>query len=111
MRVYMNTQDNILDYVDVDNLPLRKWIHMSIVLQGKNLDVYVNGYVKSRKEFTSLPKQNEGDFWINMFGGFEGYVSNIRYYSYAIDFTEIDSNIKNGPNQALVLILMKSLHI
>ena len=46
----------------------------------------------------SLPKQNTGDFWINMFGGFEGYLSNIRYYSYAIDFTEIDKNIKKGPN-------------
>jgi hypothetical protein len=98
MRVYMNTQDNILEYVDIDNLPLRKWIHVSLILKNKSLDIYINGYLKSRKEFDSLPKQNSGDFWINMFGGFEGYLSNIRYYSYAVDFTEIDNNIKKGPN-------------
>ena len=43
-------------------------------------------------------KQNDSDFWVSMFGGFEGYVSNIRYYSYAIDFNEINSMIKAGPS-------------
>jgi hypothetical protein len=33
-----------------------------------------------------------------MYGGFEGYLSNIRYYSYAVDFNEIYSNIQNGPS-------------
>ena len=98
IRVYMNTLDNIIEYVDVENLPNRKWIYMNIVLNNKNLDLYINGYLKIRKELSSLPKQNDDDFWVNMFGGFEGYVSNIRYYSYAIDFNEMNSNIKLGPS-------------
>ena len=98
IRVYMNTLDNIMEYVDVENLPNRKWIYMNIVLNNKNLDLYVNGYLKIRKELSSLPKQNSDDFWVNMFGGFEGYVSNIRYYSYAIDFNEMNTNIKKGPS-------------
>ena len=98
IRVYMNTLDNIMEYVDVENLPNRKWIYMNIVLNNKNLDLYVNGYLKIRKELSSLPKQNNDDFWVNMFGGFEGYVSNIRYYSYAIDFNEMNKNIKSGPS-------------
>ena len=54
--------------------------------------------MKTRKELTSIPKQNDDDFWMSMFGGFEGYLSNVRYYSYAIDFNEMNTMIKNGPS-------------
>jgi hypothetical protein len=63
-----------------------------------NLDIYINGYLKTRKELKSIPKQNDDDFWINMYGGFEGYVSNIKYYPYAIDYNEINNSIGNGPS-------------
>jgi hypothetical protein len=99
VRIYMNTQSSILEYVDIDNIPIRKWVNMSIVLNNKNLDIYVNGYLKTRKELTSLPKQNDDNFWVNMFGGFEGYVSNIKYYAYMIDFTEMDKLIRDGPSK------------
>lgn len=100
IRVYMNTMENILEYADVDNIPVRKWVYMNIVLNNRNLDLYINGYLKVRKELSSIPKQNDDDFWINMYGGFEGYLSNIRYYPYAIDFNEMYSNIRTGPSGA-----------
>jgi hypothetical protein len=98
LRVYMNTQDNILEFADVDEIPVRKWIYMNVILNNKNLDIYINGYLKIRKELSSIPKQNDDDFWINMYGGFEGYLSNMRYYAYAVDFNEIYNNIKSGPS-------------
>lgn len=122
IRVYMNTQDNILEYVDIDNIPMRKWVYMNIILSQQtidnvvnnfanankfamanvgatNLDIYINGYLKIRKELKSIPKQNDDDLWINMYGGFEGYMSNIRYYSYAIDYNEINNMINDGPSK------------
>ena len=97
IRIYMNTQSNILEYVDIENIPGRKWLHMSIVLDDKDLDVYVNGYLKVRKVLSSVPKQNNGDFWVNMFGGFEGNIARIRYYSRAITTDEILANVRKGP--------------
>ena len=97
IRVYMNTQNNILEYVDIENVPGRKWLHMSIVLNDKDLDIYVNGYLKVRKVLSSVPKQNNGDFWVNMFGGFEGNIARIRYYSRAITTDEILANVRKGP--------------
>jgi hypothetical protein len=116
VRVYMNTQDNILEHVDVDNIPIRKWVYMNIILNQTtnktdsmnsnnlvtgtiNLDIYINGFLKIRKELSSLPKQNDDDLWINMFGGFEGYVSNIKYYPYAITYSEINDEISAGPSK------------
>ena len=100
MRVYMNTQDNILEYVDVDNLPLRKWIHISLVLHDMDLDIFVNGYLKKRQKLTSVPKLNNGDFWVNMFGGFDGYLARIRYYARAISVDEIAANVRAGPGNS-----------
>lgn len=97
MRVYMNTQTTILEYVDVMNLPLRKWIHVAIVLDDKDLDVYINGYLKTRKQLSSVPKLNNGDFWCNMFGGFEGFVGRIQYFAKAIGPDELSSIVKEGP--------------
>jgi hypothetical protein len=98
MRIYMNTLDDPFEFVDIDNLPLRKWIHMSITLRNKELNVYVNNQLKKSMKLSSLPRQNNGNFWININGGFEGYLSNIRYYSYAINFNEIDNNTRKGPS-------------
>jgi hypothetical protein len=100
IRVYMNTQENILEFIDIDNIPIRKWVNMTIVLNNQNLDIYVNGFLTERKELESLPKQNDDDFWINLFGGFEGFVSNIYYYNYAIEFDKMDSIIKAGPSKS-----------
>ena len=97
MRIYMNTQDNILEYIDVDNLPLRKWIHIVVVLNDLDMDIFINGYLKKRQRLTSVAKLNTGDFWVNMFGGFDGYLAKIRYYSKAITVDEIVENMRNGP--------------
>jgi hypothetical protein len=103
LRFYMNSQEDILEYVDVDNIPARKWIHISLVLDDKDMDVYVNGYLKARKKLSSVPKQNNGDFWCNMFGGFEGYMARIRYYSRAITPEEILGNVRAGPGDSKCL--------
>ena len=56
IRIYMNTMENILEYVDVDNVSIQRWVHMAISLNHKYLDVYVNGRLKKRHEFKSNSK-------------------------------------------------------
>jgi len=42
--------------------------------------------------------QNYDSFNVNLSRGFEGYLSNIKYYNYAIGTFEIDSVLHSGPN-------------
>lgn len=100
LRIYMNTFDDILDYIDIENLPIKKWFCLVIVLNHQYLDVYINGYLKKRKELTSLPRQNYGNLWINLFGGFEGYISRFRYFNYAIDSKKIMKIVRKGPSKS-----------
>ena len=100
LKVHINTIENIDENIEIKELPIRKWVHLSIVVDNKNMDIYINGYLKDRKVLTSLPKQNTGNFWCNMNGGFDGYVSRIKYYPYATGLNEIISNVEDGPGKS-----------
>ena len=117
MRVYMNTFDNPLEFMDISNIPIRKWFHCSIVLQNKIshideedkiydiskgnhvLDVYIKKKKKKSLQLSGIPKQNNGDVWINLFGGFDGYLSKLQYINRALEYDEIESIIKKGPSK------------
>ena len=118
MRVYMNTFDHPLEHLDIDNIPIKKWFHCAIVIQNKNIylddneediyetgkgnhiiDVYINGKLKKNLQLKSLPKQNNGNVWINLFGGFDGYLSKFQYLNRAIQFNELESLVKEGPSK------------
>ncbi len=97
IRIYMNTMKTLLEFVDIDNIPLRKWVHLVIVLKNRSLLVYVNGYLKIKKELSSLPRQNYGNVWTNMYGGYEGYLAKLQYFNKAITPYEIDELVSQGP--------------
>ena len=98
LRVYMKTYENILEFIDIDNVPIKKWIHIGITLEQKMLDVYINGVLKKRHVLSSLPRQNFGDLWINLFGGFEGFMSKMRYFQKTLTHSEIEDIVSDGPS-------------
>ena len=101
MRVYMNSYKKIANYVDIDNIPVGKWFSCGVIVTQNYLDVYINGYLKSRLALEGIPKQNFGDLYINAFGGYNGYLSRMRYYDYAIPFNTLQSFNEVGPDMEL----------
>ena len=100
LRIYMNTFKKINEYVDINNIPLHKWIHLTVSVQEKNLDVYINGYLKNRHKLEGIPRQNYGDVYINNFGGYSGFLSNFRYFDYYVSPSELEDIINLGPSSA-----------
>jgi hypothetical protein len=62
------------------------------------LDVYINGTIARSVELIGVPKQNYGEVYVGMNGGFDGYISNLWYYNYALGTAEIQSLTSKGPN-------------
>ncbi len=98
MRVYMNTFKNIGEFSDIENIPLNKWFHVVVAVRQQNLDVYINGNLVKRKVLEGLPKQNAGDLYLNSFRGFSGFLSQVRYFDYYVNFSEIDNMLQDGPS-------------
>jgi len=104
--VVMNTYDpndstsqtTIMEKVIVQDIPLNKWFHVAIRLEGKQLDTYVNGMIVNRTELRGVPKQNYGDVYVSVNGGFDGEMSNLFYNDYALSVNEINRMVSSGPN-------------
>jgi len=103
LKIIMNTAmaiDDTTSEVLIDDIPIRKWVHVVIRMQNTIMDTYINGMISNRTILNNTPKQNYYD--INLFqnGGFNGSLSNLRYYSYALNAFEINSIVYYGPNTA-----------
>lgn len=99
--ILMNTYNNINEKVEVHDIPLNKWINVIMRVEGNKMDVYINGTIVLRHEFSSVPKQNYGDVYVNMNGGFDGMLSDLWYHDYALNTYEILNIVKKGPNMTM----------
>lgn len=123
LRVVMNTYANPYTYVDVENVPVRKWFHVGIVCRKNSLEVYINGNLRSRLPFDkTLPYINFQDLFIfspsnyiipadprtpslaqpiEIQGSMKGQISEVKYFAYALSFTEINSLLNMGPSKKI----------
>ena len=96
--ILMNTFDTINNEIEIPNIPLNKWINVIIRCQNTTINVYINGTIAKSIDLGYVPKQNYGDVYVGLNGGFDGFVSNLRYYNYALGTSAIQSITQVGPN-------------
>ena len=100
--VMMSTFNNMNEEIVVPDIPINKWVNVIIRCQNTTLDIYVNGTIIRSLELNGVPKQNYGDVYVAMNGGFNGYISNLWYYNYALGAAAIQKLAVNGPNTKMV---------
>ena len=100
--VLMNTFDTINNEIEIPNIPLNKWINVIIRCQNTTINVYINGTIAKSVDLGYVPKQNYGNVYTGLGGGFDGYISNLRYYNYALGTSAIQSITQIGPNIKMV---------
>jgi hypothetical protein len=100
--VMMNTYNVINEEVVIPDIPMNKWVNVIIRCQNTTLDVYINGTITRSVHLIGVPKQNYGDVYVAMNGGFDGNISNLWYYNYALGTTAIQNIVKNGPNTNMI---------
>jgi len=96
--IFMNTFNVINEEIVVNDIPLNKWVNVLIRCQNTTLDVYINGTITKSHKLHGVPKQNYGDVYVAINGGFSGYISNLWYYDYALGTTAIASLAAKGPD-------------
>ena len=120
LRVYMNSFSNWNKFVDVENMPVKKWVHVVVMCRKSAIEVYINGNLAKKMRFDgeSVPYQNFGDLYafsqrrvvvpstvpsvgnapFNVFGAFNGMLSRLNYFPYAMSYSEIRSAMNIGPS-------------
>jgi hypothetical protein len=121
LRVYMNSSKTWNNYIDVENIPVKKWVHICIIARNNAVEIYINGNIakKLNMEGGTL-YQNFGNLYLfksnsmpsissptvpsagsepfDIKGTYSGSLSNLYYFSYALSYTEIQSVIAEGPS-------------
>lgn len=84
--------------VKVENIPLKKWFHLCLIVRQESMDIYVNGQMVQSKRFPTPPVQNDGDLYINTQGGFDGIIADLKFYAYGISYDRINKLLQDGPS-------------
>jgi hypothetical protein len=100
--VVMNTYNVINEEIVIPDIPINKWVNVIVRCQNTTLDVYINGTIARSINLVGVPKQNYGDVYVAMNGGFAGYISNLWYYNYAIGTSAIQKLVNDGPNTKMI---------
>jgi len=94
----VDSQNNDLEIPDI---PLNKWVNIIIICKNNSINVYVNGLITKSVDLEGVPKQNYGDVYIAANNGFNGYISNLWYYNYALGTLAIQNLVKKGPDTTM----------
>jgi hypothetical protein len=92
----------------VQDIPINKWFNLMIRMQNKILDVYVNGTISNRSIFENVPKQNYYDINVCGNGGFQGNLSDLKYFDHALIASDIHKVNKVGPNTSTSSLALSS---
>ena len=98
LTIIMNTYDTINEEILIPGIPINKWVNVILRCKNTLLDVYINGTITKSVNLIGVPKQNYGDVYVAMNGGFDGYISDLHYFSYALGTNEISHLSKKGAN-------------
>ena len=86
-----NTDDsnNYTEECIIENIPLQSWIFIGVVLNNKNLDVYINGKLLKSHILEKLPKKSKSIIKYSQKGGFDGSINQLCYYFNSLSSLEI----------------------
>ncbi len=86
------------ELITIDDIPIQKWVNCTLIIQNRNATVYINNQLIKQKILNNVPVQNYYDTYVGDNNGFDGYISNLKYYNRAISYEEVRALYAKGPN-------------
>jgi hypothetical protein len=98
--LYSPTLD--LPQCDIQDIDLQRWIHTAVSVNGRIVDVYMDGKLARSCILPSMPIGNDDGssiqkIAIGQFSGFAGHMSGIQFYAYAVTPDRIYATYQAGP--------------
>lgn len=97
---------------DIPSIDLQKWVQVTVALNNKTCDVYMDGKLARSCVLPAFYKVDKSNLTLNIadFGGFGGFVSNVSAYNYALNPEQVWRLYMSGPGpQYGLLDYFKSL--
>jgi hypothetical protein len=85
---------------DIDNIPLQRWVQVSVIMWNRTLDVYINGKLVRSCILPGIPVHEQDELQTIYVGSnktFNGYISRLKYYNRAITAKDVMNLYEKGP--------------
>jgi Tfp pilus assembly protein PilV len=86
-----------VDVCEIQNFPLQRWVNVNITMRNNVIDVFFDGLLKKSCILKGFPLLSNNDMLICPDGGFNGYISNMKYSNKAVAVSKIEAMYKSGP--------------
>ena len=101
----LQTDSGLLDSSPLCDLPeieLQRWVNITIAVNGKTVDVYMDGRLARSCVLPSFYKVDAGGYsaYLLAYGGFGGQISTTTMYDVALNPEQVYKNYMAGPEPA-----------
>ena len=91
-----STTDNVETFV-VNNIPIQKWVNITISTHGRTMDVYLDGKLVRTNILGGVAKiDTNSPVFVTPNGGFSGWTSRFQYWDNSMDPQEVWNIYKRG---------------
>lgn len=91
-------ENKMCDVVDID---LQRWIYVTVSMNGRIMDVYLDGKLARScilpSTTSKIPNKSKQDILFVPFGGFGGYISGAKFSASAVTPDRIYAQYQSGP--------------
>jgi len=85
------------DDIIVNNIPIQKWVNLSISINEKTLDVYLDGKLVKTQILSGTAKVSQNDLYLTPDGGFDGWTSKFLYFEKPMNPQQAQNIYADGP--------------
>ena len=91
----------------VENIPLQRWFHVVVVFNETTVEVYIDGKLYKTVILLSYVKTNSYPLYVNLDGGYDGVINELRYYPHPLKYIDIYNMYARGPTPFYFMYLFK----
>ena len=95
---YENTEKTLVEYVDLENIPVKSMVFISFSFEQKNLNIYMNGKLFKTKKFLGVPIFNKEKMYFNLKNTFNGSIYKFRYVPLSLTSDDLLTYYNDIPN-------------
>lgn len=100
--IVADESSSVLHKCGVSNIPIQKWVNITISVFGRTMDIYLDGKLVKTCLLPGVAKVNNGaDVYVTPAGGFDGWTSKLSYYPNQLNPQDAWNIYAKGPTGLL----------
>jgi len=95
-KVGSNSSEGTEESITIENVPLQRWTSFAMTVNGRAVDLYLDGKLVKTKILDNVPKATRSNIFLTPGGGFGGSTANFLYINRSLNPREVYNLYKEG---------------